>query len=584
MKNIEIEKIKEKIRIENLVSEYVNLTQKGKNLWGVCPFHTDTNPSMSVSIDKQIFKCFVCQIGGDIFKFIVEFKKISFQEAVRFLAEKIGIKVESKIEKRYSKEEQKTLEVLNEAMNFYSYYLNSNEGKNCLEYAKKRGLDSTIQQEFSIGFAPEKGLIDFLKTKNYPMESILNASLANTNEKDFFKNRLIFGIKDDYGKVVGFSGRSLSEEDNIKYMNSAESSLFKKSNILYNFFNAKKYLDSQKQIYVNEGFMDVIAMYKAGFKNSIAIMGTALTQENAKKLKNLKVALMLDNDQAGIIATFKSILILLQNQIHTSVIVNKKGKDADEVLTNEGKEALVKIVNNKIPAIEFVFDFLSNKTPLTTPENINGFLREFQKYLSLTDAITQGFYVEKLFEITKIDKETIKQRVLKQKKQYQNVYQQANQIPREQTNIQTTKKQQIGKNYSYILINSIMKKMNLIDLIEKENIQINFFESLVLSIFTYYKKIRQGQKMILNQNEADEIAFKLFEIKQSDEYYQNENEFKEIANRTNYEYINFQIEANKVKLDNTIDQKGKIKVLENIKLLEIQKRKLRDKLDENGEE
>jgi DNA primase len=231
-----IDKIKNSIDIVEIIQEYVELTKKGKNYWGICPFHDDSNPSMSVSPEKQLYKCFSCDNGGGVFKFVQQIDKVSFKEAVNIVGKKIGIQIDIKDNiKKYNKNQEKIIKVLNDAMDFYIISIETKEGHHALEYAKKRNLDAKIREKFKIGYAPKNNnLTKFLTNKKkYDIALLMNASLTTSKENDFLNDKLIFGIQNEYGDIIALSGRTLYN-DEPKYMNSAETNVFKKNNVLYN--------------------------------------------------------------------------------------------------------------------------------------------------------------------------------------------------------------------------------------------------------------------------------------------------------------------------------------------------------------
>ncbi|RTZ68614.1 MAG: DNA primase [Tenericutes bacterium] len=362
---------------------------------------------MSVSPEKQMFKCFVCGTAGGPIKFVSLIKNQPYVLALEELANKVGVDFKSKKNvKTYSEKQLRLFEINKEAMNFFQYSLSIEVGDKALEYVKSRGLSQEIIDNFSIGYAPSSGLKDFLIKKGYDEADLINLSLINSSGNDFFKDRLIFTIKDEDNNIVGFSGRDLSNKAQAKYINSSESEIFKKSTIIYNFSQVKNFLNKDKIIYINEGFMDVIAMSRAGIKNSVAIMGTSLTKEHLKTLSNFKIRLFLDSDKAGINATIKSIKILLENKISVEVVQNNTALDPDEILDKKGVEELIKISNNLISGIEFIFNMHKKQYGNTNIANVKKFVKTFKKYLILLDPIEQSFYIKKACKYLSIDEKS----------------------------------------------------------------------------------------------------------------------------------------------------------------------------------
>ena len=387
-----IEEIKNAVDIVDIIQEYVDLTKKGRNYWGVCPFHNDSNPSMSVSQEKQMYKCFSCNTGGGVFNFVQDIEKIPFPEALKKVGSKVGIEVKvASAAPKYNNTQKEVVNALNDAMDFYQLMLETDEGQEALEYCDKRGLDQMTREKFRIGYAPTDKLIDYLvNKKGYDEATLINASLMNSFNGDFFKNRLIFGITNNFGDIVGLSGRTLTGEGS-KYINSAQSIVFTKSKFLYNYKNAKDFIRKGKSVIVVEGFMDVIALSKAGIDNVVAIMGTALTKENINLLKEVEITLMFDSDNAGIRATVKSIQEL-QGLNKIFVIKNEGGKDPDEIFNKSGTKGIQKLIENKIGALEFIFDIHKKKFPPTNPDNIQKLIDSFRKYLLKATDIEKEYY------------------------------------------------------------------------------------------------------------------------------------------------------------------------------------------------
>ena len=412
-----IDEIKKSVDIVEIIQEYVELSKKGKNYWGICPFHDDSNPSMSVSIEKQLYNCFSCNNAGGVFKFIQQIEKVSFKEAVNIVGKKVGIsiKIDENIEK-YNENQKVLINALNDAMDYYIISIEAKEGKKALEYSEKRGLTAKIREKFKIGYAShEANLTNFLvNKKKYDVAVLINASLTNANEKDFFKDRLIFGIQNEYGDIVAFSGRSIDNTE-PKYINSSETRVFKKNQTLYNWFNAKSLAQKNKELIVVEGFMDVIALHKAEIENVVAIMGTALTKENVDKLKNIDIILMLDADNAGKRATIKSIKLLLENSVKSFVVNEKNLKDPDEILKNDGKEKLVNLINKKISGLEYIYKLHKEKFNPNSLVKTEKMVESFKKYLKYGSQLEKDYFANLISSEYKISKEIFLDELSKEK-------------------------------------------------------------------------------------------------------------------------------------------------------------------------
>ncbi|MEE3928432.1 DNA primase [Mycoplasmopsis ciconiae] len=386
--------------IVSVISASENLISKGRDYVALCPFHADSNPSMSVSTTKNIYKCFSCGAGGNALTFVKNKYGYSFLEAVKFLANLQGIDFSFSDESNQFYSNPKIaqyLSVLQDLNNYFKVQAISNQ--NAQEYFLKRKLDIEIRNTFNIGYVPDQGLDEFIKTFNSESEKDLYfLGLINQNNKSIFYNRVTFAIQDNKGNVVGFSARVL-DDSKPKYINSPESEVFKKSQILYNYNNAQESANIAKEIIICEGFMDVIALYKTNFKNAVALMGTSLSNEHAKLLKNLKVLLFLDNDIAGLNATKKSIISLLKNNIEVNVIKNNLNKDPDEIFNTYGADALTKMIqNNQVSAYDFIYDLLTNNFINNPDINIQewvSFEKEINEFFSYAPQNIIDFYVEK---------------------------------------------------------------------------------------------------------------------------------------------------------------------------------------------
>ncbi|MBX4210216.2 MAG: DNA primase, partial [Mollicutes bacterium PWAP] len=346
-----LELIKNDVDILETISSRINVTKKGKNFWAICPFHQDTSPSLSISIEKQIFKCFVCNKAGDLISFVSRFEDISYKKAIEIIAKENDIAfTKFKEVKKYNENQEKMISALFDANLYFKNFLFSKDGNFAYDYLKNRGKSSQkIINKFDLGYAPKKGLKEYLIKKGHDESILINSGLLSENGYPFFKDRLMFAIKNSFGTIVGFSGRTLKNE-NPKYINSPESSLFKKNEILYNYKNSYDSIDKTKKVIIVEGFMDVIALNSIDINNVVAIMGAALTLKHTNLLKNKKVYLFLDGDEAGINASIKSTEILLKENIDVFYVINKTKLDPDEIINKKGKKEIIEILNKSIDA------------------------------------------------------------------------------------------------------------------------------------------------------------------------------------------------------------------------------------------
>lgn len=389
--NDEINAIRAKADIISIVGSYIPLTQKGKNYFCVCPFHDDHSPSMSLSTDKQIYKCFSCGATGNVFTFVSEYENVSFIEAVSIVANKCGMELSQATFKsntiQYHKEEHDIMEL---SQKFFQNNLRTDAGKIALNYLKERGINDDIIKDFGIGLSIDSNdsLLTLLTKKNYDTKKLIDIGLVNSvNGKiyDMFTRRITFPLWDKDGNIVGFSARIYrGEKDASKYMNSKESMIFKKGETLYNYHNAKDAAKREKKIIVVEGFMDAIRIAASGIKNVVALQGTAMTQEQINLLKKLrvKVILCLDNDNAGLIATVNNGEELIKNDVETFVIRLSGQKDPDEYIIANGSEAFLENVNNPLTFFEFKMSYLKQNKDLNNVEDLSTYINDVLKNLA----------------------------------------------------------------------------------------------------------------------------------------------------------------------------------------------------------
>ncbi|MCR8613189.1 MAG: DNA primase [Mycoplasma sp.] len=384
--------------IVTIISSYQNLDKKGKNYFGICPFHDDNTPSMSVSPEKQMFKCFTCGAGGDVVEYVSRREKIQRMKVIQKFANDLGVDFNF-VEKntiKYSEKQLESLEILEETKNYFMYSLEMNSNSAITKYLESRNITKKIIEKFEIGYANSTGLKDYLSAKDFNEAQMINAGVLTENLKQFFFNRIIFTIKNKDDKIVGFSGRALGEAK-PKYINSQESNIFKKTNILYNLNNSFEIIKHNREVIVTEGFMDVIALYKADIENTVAIMGTAFTKEQFFLLpKNIKIKLMLDFDEAGINATISSINNLIKYNTNVFVVNKKDQKDADEIFNSKGKEGIEKVLSDEIHWLEFLINEKIFKNLNMNPNEIKENIDKIKYYFNFIDKITKNIYIDKI--------------------------------------------------------------------------------------------------------------------------------------------------------------------------------------------
>ena len=412
LKKDEIDAIKSANNIVDVIGEKLNLVKKGKNYSAVCPFHDDHSPSMSISEEKQIFKCFSCGAYGNVIKFIQDFDHVSFNEALQILADRAGIKINVSSAPKTTNY-SKYYDINSVVCTFYKNNLLSSIGNKAIEYLNSRGINRDLINEFDIGLSTTSQLGKML-SKKYNQEDLLSIDILkeyNGRILDSFTNRIIFPIKDEDGNIIGFSGRIYEKSDESKYYNTKETVIFKKSNILYNFHNAKKEIKAKKEIILVEGYMDAIRLSSIGYKNVVAIMGTSLTKENLSKIQKLKcsVVLNLDQDNAGKSANLVIGDELTKRNIKTSVIVFDDYKDSDEFILAKGKDAFDISYNNKIPFIDFKLKHLKSEKNLKDSSEAAEYINKaIESINELNDEILKELKINELSKEFGIDTSIIK--------------------------------------------------------------------------------------------------------------------------------------------------------------------------------
>lgn len=409
--------IQRKVNIVDVIAQYLPIEQKGKNYFAICPFHDDHNPSMSISPEKQIYTCFVCGASGNVFNFVMNYEKISFIQAVKKVADASGITLnisndftkkneESKYQKEY-----KMFDIINK---YYQNNIKTVYGKSAIKYLNKRNITDEIIKEFGIGLSLNDNVAGkLLKSKGYSDEELTEIGICGKKDNflyDIFRNRIMFPLEDINGNTVGFSGRIYNGEDENKYVNSKESVIFKKGNLLYNYKKAFNYARDKKQIIVVEGFMDVIRLYTIGIKNVVATMGTAITKQHADLIKKLSknVVLCFDGDKAGEKAT-KSALEALENVgLSPKIIRLEDNLDPDDYIIKKGEKAFLNHLKNAMTSFSFKIDISKNNADFTDFKGISNYINDVALELEkIDDKIVFELTIKKIAKETGVDYNTI---------------------------------------------------------------------------------------------------------------------------------------------------------------------------------
>ena len=420
-----IEEVRSKNDIVDVVSQYVKLTKKGSSYFGLCPFHNEKTPSFSVTPGKQMYYCFGCGAGGNVFNFIMEYENYTFGEALKHLADRAGVelpKIEySKEVRQKAQEKAELLEINKQAAQYFYYQLRTDKGYRGYEYLKDRGLSDETMRKFGLGYSDKfsDGLYRFLKSKGYSDERLRESGLFNVDERhgmyDKFWNRVIFPIMDVNNRVIGFGGRVMGDAK-PKYLNSPETKIFDKSRNLYGLNIART--ARRNYLILCEGYMDVIAMHQAGFNNAVASLGTALTSGHASLLKRYtqEVLLLYDSDEAGIRAALRGIPILREAGVNSRVVSLKPYKDPDEFIKNMGPEAFEKRLDEAKDSFLFRVSVAEDEFPMDEPQGQNRFFeRCAEMLLELKDELERNLYIDAVVKIYRgrygISSEDLRKRV-----------------------------------------------------------------------------------------------------------------------------------------------------------------------------
>lgn len=419
-----VNKIVASNNIVDVIGEYINLEHKGKNFFGVCPFHDDHSPSMSVSPEKNIFKCFSCGASGNSITFLMDYLGIEFREALKILADKAGISLDNNFTKKKVNSEFEELYKVNElAVSIFKNNLASSSGKEAREYLKKRGLDEETIKYFNIGLAINNNISSALSSK-YSKEILENLDLCKSYDNklyDTFVNRIMFPICDKDKNVIGFTGRIYREEDKneSRYLNTKETNIFKKGNILYNLNNAKEYIRKEKEIIICEGQMDTIRLHTIGFDNVVSLSGTSFTKEQIDLINSLKcdIILNLDQDEAGKDATIPLGDAFTSLGKNVNVIVFKGAKDTDELILKNGEDSFKSAYKNKVNFINFKLDYLKNNKNLNDSVELSKYINAAIESLNkLNDDVLIELKLKEISEKYGVSISTLKGKIIKKDK------------------------------------------------------------------------------------------------------------------------------------------------------------------------
>lgn len=554
-----INEIRRSVNIVDVVSDYIPVEQKGRNYFALCPFHDDHNPSMSISPDKQIYTCFVCGAHGNVFNFVMDYEHVSFIDAVKMIGRRVGVNID--LPTHYKKPKEKGLEdlynIYDIANKFYQNNLSTKEGSDAREYLSNRDFKEDVIKEFGIGLSLNNKLSSML-LKKYDKDILIRSGICNEsggNIFDAFTERIMFPLWDIDGNVVGFSGRIYKTKDSSKYVNSKESDIFKKGKLIYNYYRAKEEVRKKKFVLVVEGFMDVIALYKVGIKNVVAMMGTAVTNEQANLLKRLSTNIFLcfDGDSAGNMATMSCANELTKVGITPKVIRLPENLDPDEYIKKYGSDNFNDYLDNPKSLIDYKMDYYKNNTNFNDSIEVSKYIKDVVSEIDeITDPVVREIIIKKLSDETDVSVATIKGMV------------------KGKDVIKTTPKKSTIKYDKYKkaemrLIYYMLRHKEVINIYERNKcfFPTDEYRALVSELVYYYKKhgiiyVADFLSYISDKKELLDAFNKIDTMELSENY--TTDEIMDYINLLNEYGVNEEFKRKSLEFKKEIDEKKKIEI------------------------
>lgn len=554
-----INEIRRSVNIVDVVSDYIPVEQKGRNYFALCPFHDDHNPSMSISPDKQIYTCFVCGAHGNVFNFVMDYEHVSFIDAVKMIGRRVGVNID--LPTHYKKPKEKGLEdlynIYDIANKFYQNNLSTKEGNDAREYLSNRDFKEDVIKEFGIGLSLNNKLSSML-LKKYDKDILIRSGICNEsggNIFDAFTERIMFPLWDIDGNVVGFSGRIYKTKDSSKYVNSKESDIFKKGKLIYNYHRVKEEVRKKKFVLVVEGFMDVIALYKVGIKNVVAMMGTAVTNEQANLLKRLSTNIFLcfDGDSAGNMATMSCANELTKVGITPKVIRLPENLDPDEYIKKYGSDNFNDYLDNPKSLIDYKMDYYKNNTNFNDSIEVSKYIKDVVSEIDeITDPVVREIIIKKLSDETDVSVATIKGMV------------------KGKDVIKTTPKKSTIKYDKYKkaemrLIYYMLRHKEVINIYERNKcfFPTDEYRALVSELVYYYKKhgiiyVADFLSYISDKKELLDAFNKIDTMELSENY--TTDEIMDYINLLNEYGVNEEFKRKSLEFKKEIDEKKKIEI------------------------
>ena len=464
-----INEVRRKNDIVDVIGEKIPLEKRGKNYFGVCPFHDDTNPSMSVSREKQIYTCFSCHATGNVFTFLMNYEHKEFNQVLSDLANRVGITLSGFKTKKVSTKYDEWYKIYDLANKYYQNNLLSKEGEGAREYLKNRSIDDDTIKEFEIGYSLKMrdDLTKLLTMKGHSIDLLNKIGLSN-EDHDIYNSRLMFPLHDLNGKVIGFSGRIITSAKQNKYLNTKETELFKKGKLLYHYHIAKEEARVKKSVIIMEGFMDIIRASTVGIKNTVATMGTALTKDHIKEIKRLSnnIILCFDGDEAGVKATLASGELFKSEGIEVKVITLPGEDDPDTYILKNGRDAFQGLIDNAIYYSDFKIKNLSRNRNFASSEEKANYIHEVLEEASkINDTIRTEIILKDLAKKFEIGYNTL-EKSFQELVNNKEIKKEVITTPRKVQPKKKDKYQKASLNIIYYMLN----KQDIIDKVESEHL------------------------------------------------------------------------------------------------------------------
>ena len=393
-----------KVNILDVVSQYVQLRKTGRNFVGLCPFHKEKTPSFTVSIEKQIYYCFGCNEGGNAINFLMKYDNLTFQEAIENLARQYGVMI-----KRDGSKKTSSFDALSKLADYY--HKNLKASRFALNYLLDRGIDIKTIDEFNLGYSEKtrQNINIFLKNSGIPSDIFMSTGILRVKEGetyDIFRGRVVIPIVDVNKKVIGFGGRTIEKDGFPKYINSPESPVFSKGSSLFGIDKARKNISEKNEVFIVEGYFDLIALHINGIKNVVSTLGTSVTEGQMTKLRNYteNITLMLDGDEAGIKSALRLIGLFSEMDINGSMVVLPDGHDPDSFIKAKGAGGINDVIKGKKPILDFYFDYCMKKWGMETIENKQIFIKSVMPHVeAIKNSIKKRLYIKRLSELTNVE-------------------------------------------------------------------------------------------------------------------------------------------------------------------------------------